>query len=556
VFIQTTLAVESEPEAFVERGRNLLGVYSSVGDTVLTHYEVRERIGEGGVALVYKARDTRLGRWVALKVLQPWAMGHAGFREQLIHEAQAASALNHPNIVTVHEVSTDETGVCFIVMEYIAGHALNAVIPARGLPIRKALDVAMQVGDALRTAEAAGIIHGDLKPQNIMVTPKGQVKLLDFGLAHARAFPAASGERLLAARFGTKAYMAPERLKRVTPPPSTRSDIFSFGLILHLLLTGRHPFLKGSSGETAVMQYDTPIILPARVSGSLGDVVHACLFTNPRQRFASMQELFDTLAKCASARPKRIQKRDVFGPNSKRPGGTSTDVQVRRRLGRIGYHNMTASRQTLLEVKAMLDGRISSVARKATADALAKLVVKGVDFGSAVPMSVRDFRKLILDVLVSATRGDLSPWFRNGQLENLDLYGMDFSGTRLEKVSFRGAFLAGASFARSNLADASFSGAWIRNVNFADARLLGADFSEADWFNALGLTEAQLRSARTDTFADCPRDFKMMHLYASARYGFPFASWLSRHQRELEAAWRQYLRPDGLATVIKGLRFG
>src|SRR5262249_45517209 len=128
--------------------------FSSIGDKQLKHYKVHERIGEGGLALVYKAWDTQLDRWVALKSLQPWAMGHEGFRQQFLHEAKSASALNHPHIVTVHDLVTDEKGACFIVMEYVAGQTLDAVIPPRGFPVRKALHYALQIVEALRAAEA------------------------------------------------------------------------------------------------------------------------------------------------------------------------------------------------------------------------------------------------------------------------------------------------------------------------------------------------------------------------------------------------------------------
>src|SRR4029077_16362308 len=136
---------------------------------VLGHYEIHERIGEGGMAIVYRARDTRLERWVAVKALQPWAMADPGARDRLTQEARSASALNHPNIITVHEI-TEENGVQFIVMEYIDGKTLNRCVPPEGLPIENALYFAVQIADALATAHSAGIVHGDVKPLNIMVT--------------------------------------------------------------------------------------------------------------------------------------------------------------------------------------------------------------------------------------------------------------------------------------------------------------------------------------------------------------------------------------------------
>ena len=129
----------------------------------ISHYRIQERIGEGGMALVYKARDMQLARLVALKVLPPWAAGNAESRERLLTEARCASALNHPNIVTVHEIA-QENGVDFIVMEYLSGKTLKDLIPAKGLPVFRVLNYALAVANALATAHSTGILHGDLKP--------------------------------------------------------------------------------------------------------------------------------------------------------------------------------------------------------------------------------------------------------------------------------------------------------------------------------------------------------------------------------------------------------
>jgi serine/threonine protein kinase len=148
----------------------------------VSHYQIQEKLGEGGMGAVYRAYDTQLRRPVALKVLPPEYASDPERRERLLREARAASALNHPNIVGIYEVGSDN-GVDFIAMEFIEGKSLGDIIPAKGLPLGKALDYAGQIASGLAKAHAAGVIHRDLKPGNIMLTPDGLVKLLDFGLA-------------------------------------------------------------------------------------------------------------------------------------------------------------------------------------------------------------------------------------------------------------------------------------------------------------------------------------------------------------------------------------
>ena len=148
----------------------------------LLHYEVLEKLGEGGMGVVYKARDTHLDRFVALKVLPPEAVAHPERKRRFVQEAKAASALNHPNIVHIYDISSDGD-VDFIAMEYVAGHTLEALIGRRGLPVSDALRYAIPIVEALGKAHAAGIIHRDLKPGNVMVNQDGVVKVLDFGLA-------------------------------------------------------------------------------------------------------------------------------------------------------------------------------------------------------------------------------------------------------------------------------------------------------------------------------------------------------------------------------------
>lgn len=152
-----------------------------IGQT-LGHYRVEEKLGEGGMGVVYRAHDTHLERPVAIKVLPPDKVADSGRKQRFVQEARAASALNHPNIVTIHDIRSQDE-VDFIVMEYIDGKTLDEVIAPKALRLRQALQYAVQIADALTKAHGAGIVHRDLKPSNIMVTEEGRVRILDFGLA-------------------------------------------------------------------------------------------------------------------------------------------------------------------------------------------------------------------------------------------------------------------------------------------------------------------------------------------------------------------------------------
>jgi serine/threonine protein kinase len=209
-----------------------------IGKTI-SHYEIVEQLGEGGMGVVYKARDTRLNRFVAIKVLPHDKVADADRKRRFIQEAQAASALNHPNIITIHDIGQID-GVDFIAMEYVAGKTLDRLIPKNGLRLAEVLKYAIQIANALARAHAAGIIHRDIKPGNIMVTPEGGVKVLDFGLAKlterseeidATATMHAAPRSEEGSIVGTVAYMSPEQAEGKAI--DTRSDIFSFGVVLY-----------------------------------------------------------------------------------------------------------------------------------------------------------------------------------------------------------------------------------------------------------------------------------------------------------------------------------
>ncbi len=226
----------------------------------LAHFEILEKLGEGGMGVVYKARDRRLDRLVAIKLLPPDKVADRERRLRFVQEAKTASALNHPGIVTIHDIAQHE-GVDFIAMEFVPGRTLERVLPPRGLGLNEAVDYAMQIGDALAAAHAAGIVHRDLKPSNVVVTEQGRIRIPDFGLAKLvdRPGPAMWEEgptdthpALVTAQgaiMGTVAYMSPEQAEG--KPIDARTDIFSFGSVLYEMVTGQRAF-QGDTPLSAV----------------------------------------------------------------------------------------------------------------------------------------------------------------------------------------------------------------------------------------------------------------------------------------------------------------
>jgi serine/threonine protein kinase len=225
-----------------------------VGNTI-SHYHVLERLAEGGMGVVYKARDTHLDRLIALKLLSAERVSDLNRKRRFIQEAKAASALNHPNIITIYDIDQAE-GIDFIAMEYVQGTTLDQVMPRHGMPVHEAMKVAVQMADALAAAHAAGIVHRDLKPGNVMVTSDGHVKVLDFGLAKLtetllrddQATASLNPTTIEGTVVGTVAYMSPEQVEGSTV--DVRSDVFSFGAVLYEMLTGERAFHGNSMMST------------------------------------------------------------------------------------------------------------------------------------------------------------------------------------------------------------------------------------------------------------------------------------------------------------------
>ncbi len=265
--------------------------------TRLGPYEILGLVGAGGMGEVYHARDTRLGREVAIKVLPADRLADPGSRARFEREARAVAALNHPNIVTIHEIEA-AGGVDFIVTELVPGKTLDARIPRQGMRLGEVLRVAIPLSDALAAAHAAGVVHRDLKPGNVMVTPDGVVKVLDFGLAKLTREDATtldvqarlSGSGMAA---GTPAYMSPEQASGGAI--DARSDVFSFGAVLYEMVTGRRPFGGGSIAEmfAALLKEPPkpPSDLVADVPKELERIILRCLRKEPERRFQNMLDV-------------------------------------------------------------------------------------------------------------------------------------------------------------------------------------------------------------------------------------------------------------------------
>jgi len=273
--------------------------------TRLGSYEILTPLGAGGMGEVYRAQDTRLRRTVAIKILPDEIASHAERRARILAEARAAAALNHPGITTIYEVG-EEGDQIFIVMELISGKTIRAILSEGPVEPRVLLRLGAHVAEALAAAHAQGVIHGDIKPENIVLQPEGRVKLLDFGIASQMAPETATLTRtgstascLPESHFaGTLAYMAPELL--LGAPADARADLFSLGVLLYELSAGHRPF-PGPTANVLVHQilHDTPAALCTAAStapAELGRIVHKLLEKEPERRYQSAREVQVDLA--------------------------------------------------------------------------------------------------------------------------------------------------------------------------------------------------------------------------------------------------------------------
>ena len=298
-------AIEVAAQAVaLERSQANSEIHAPLTGQIISHYRVLEKLGQGGMGVVWKARDTRLERFVALKTLPAERLADPERRKRFVLEAKAASALNHPNIVHVYDIA-DAGAVPFIAMEYVAGKTLDQLIGRKGLQMQQALKYAIQIADALARAHSAGIVHRDLKPSNIMVDEHGLIKLLDFGLAKlTETAPNNVGQTATIQAseqprteegviVGTVAYMSPEQAQG--KHLDARSDIFSFGSVLYEMTTGRRAFqgeTKLSTLSAILEREPTPVstVVP-KTPPELEKLIARCLRKSPERRIQHMGDV-------------------------------------------------------------------------------------------------------------------------------------------------------------------------------------------------------------------------------------------------------------------------
>jgi hypothetical protein len=325
--------------------------------TCLGPYEILAPLGAGGMGEVYRARDTRLGREVAIKVLPASFAFDPERLRRFEQEARAASTLNHANILVVYDVGTHE-GSPFLVEELLEGQTLRQRLSEGALPVRKVIEIAAQIANGLAAAHERGIVHRDLKPDNLFLTKDGVVKVLDFGLAKLAAVGPSAPERPVASIaatetapgvvLGTAGYMAPEQVRG--EPADHRSDVFALGCVLHEMVTGVPAFRRGSSIETmnAILKEEPPDLttIGAKIPPNVARLVQHCLEKEPGARFQSVRDLAFDLETIA-----RPTDGAAFG------GPTLSAIGRRSRARRVGVAAALVPLVIAGAVAAFLAGR-------------------------------------------------------------------------------------------------------------------------------------------------------------------------------------------------------
>ncbi|MDY0125296.1 MAG: protein kinase [Anaerolineaceae bacterium] len=272
-------------------------------------YQLQETLGTGGMAVVYKARDLMLERNVAVKVLREDFSKDPAFRERFRQEARAAANLSHPNIVTVHDFGLDQ-GHLFIVMEYMPGTDLKTLVKQKErFPVSEALELMVQACGGVGYAHRAGLVHCDVKPHNMLVTPEGRLKVTDFGIA--RALASISPDELSDVVWGSPHYFSPEQAGG--RPPSPASDVYSLGVILYEMITGRLPFIASDSAELARMHREDKPLAPRYYNNSipsaLEEIILKVLSKEPSSRYRTADQLGRLLLGLYDSNPESSQNK-------------------------------------------------------------------------------------------------------------------------------------------------------------------------------------------------------------------------------------------------------
>ncbi len=293
-----------------------------IGRTI-SHYKILEKLGEGGMGVVYKAEDTKLKRIVALKFLPTTTSADQSEIQRFIHEAVAASALDHPNICTIYETQETDDGTMFLAMAYYDGETLNRKIASKKFSMEEVLDVASQIARGLAKVHEQGVVHRDIKPSNIMITKDGTVKILDFGLAKLRGKTKVTKT---GTTVGTTEYMSPEQARG--DPMDHRSDIFSFGIVLYEMITGQRPFRGDYDAATIyslLNEQPEPLArYKSGVSGELQRITSKALDKDPETRYQHIDDMFADLKKVGrtSSSSHTYSSADLSSTHQQQSGGS------------------------------------------------------------------------------------------------------------------------------------------------------------------------------------------------------------------------------------------
>jgi len=419
--------------------------------TKLGHYEVLALLGAGGMGEVYRARDEKLKRTVAIKVLPASLTQDAERMRRFEQEAQAAGGLNHPNITSVYELGEHE-GSPYIVQELLEGETLRSRLAGGALPVRKATDYAIQVARGLAAAHEKGIVHRDLKPENLFVTKDGRVKILDFGLAKLTQADGAVGPQTNLPTappatepgvvMGTLGYMSPEQVKG--KPADARSDIFAFGAILYEALSGSRAFHRDTAAETmsAILREEPPDLSATNksVQPGLERVVRHCLEKNPEERFHSAHDLafdLESLSGASAPRPTadtrttplRIGRIPLLVGVALALAGMAAAYWAGKRTGEVPpakFHQLTFRRGTIASARFAPDGQTILYTAGWDGNPL-EVFVSRLDSPESRPFGLTNAEVLSIspsgEMAVSLNRRGSLPFTRTGTLARLGMTG-------------------------------------------------------------------------------------------------------------------------------------